>query len=114
MAEEYSEVWVTIHCSEDPQMSQEAINDAWEEILKKYQSQGVENDTGSMIGVENGGLNPQIEDNTVRFGLGSHARDGGPHYQEQYQAMGEMIRCVQKETLDLDTEIEVQKTGASG
>ena len=114
MAEEYSEVWVTIHCSKDPQMYQEAINDGWEEILKKYREQGVVNDTGSMVGVGDKGLNPQIENDTVRFGLGSHARDGGPHYREQYQAMGEMIWCVQKETSDWDTEIEVKKTGASG
>lgn len=114
MAEEYSEVWVTIRCSKDPQPFQDDINTAWREILDKYENQGVVNDTGSIVGVGAEDLDPQIEDNTIVFGLGSHARNGGPHYDEQYQAMGEMIWRVQEAMIDWNVEIEIQKTGASG
>lgn len=114
MAEEYSEIWLTVHCSSDPRSFQDAINDAWNEILEKYEDQGVVNDTGSMVGVGDVDLNPQIEDSTVSFGLGSHASDGEPHYEEQYQAMGEMIWRMQEAMKDWNMRIEIEKTGASG
>lgn len=114
MGEVYSEVWVTVRCRKDPRQVQEEINDAWRKILDKYEEQGVVNDTGSMVGIGNQDLDPQLDDDMVKFGLGSHERDGGPNYEEQYQAMGEMVWRVQEALNEWDVEIEVQKTGASG
>ena len=114
MAETYSQVWVTIHCNKNPQEYKDAINVAWREVLGKYEDQGVVNDTGSIVGVGNEDLNPQLDGNKIEFGLGSYARNGGPDYEEQYQAMGEMVWRVQEEMVDWNVEVDIQKTGASG
>lgn len=79
---------MTVHCSKGPRSHSEALNNAWREILEKYEKYDIQNDTGSMVGAGDAELDLQLDSDSVSFGLVAHAGTGPPEYEEQYQAWG--------------------------
>lgn len=114
MAEEYSEVWITVKSGVDPRAVENELNAEWRELLDKYEEYDIVNDTGSIRGVGDEDLDLQIDGDSIVFGLGAHRKNGNPNYMKQYQAVGEMIWRIQRIMEYPPLNVEVQKTGASG